>query len=75
MTMKKLPPAFACALLLFAFSVTASAAVPRTMRLDYFHTGDAAREFFSVDKIYVEPLPWPGNPARAALPGHGKGST
>jgi len=48
-----------------AFSASALAAAPRTMRLDYFHTGDAARELFSVDRVVVEPLGWPGNPARA----------
>jgi hypothetical protein len=41
-----------------------TAAPPRTMRLDYFHTGDVAGEVFAVDRIVVEPLPWPGNPAR-----------
>jgi len=35
---------------------------PRTMRLDYYHTGDATSEIFSVDRVVVEPLPWPGNP-------------
>jgi hypothetical protein len=39
-----------------------AAAAPRTMRLDYFHTGDAAREFFSLDRVVVEPLAWPGAP-------------
>ncbi len=37
-------------------------AAPATMRLDYFHTGNASQEFFSVDRIVIEPLPWPGNP-------------
>ena len=54
------------ALFLLASAPAASAAAPRTMRLDYFHTGDAAREFFSVDGVVLEPLPWPGRPARAA---------
>lgn len=40
------------------------AAAPRTMRLDYYHTGDAKREFFSVDRVVLEPLPWPGNLAK-----------
>ncbi len=31
------------------------------MRLDYYHTGDASSEVFSVDRIVVEPLPWPGD--------------
>lgn len=37
----------------------------RTMRLDYYHTGTAAEEVFSLDRAVVEPLPWPGNPRRA----------
>jgi len=41
-----------------------SAATPRTMRLDYYHTGNATEERFSLDRVVVEPLPWPGNPAR-----------
>src|SRR6266852_4233044 len=40
-------------------------AAPRTMRLDYYHTGDAKQELFSVDRIVVEPLPWPGDLRKA----------
>ena len=29
----------------------------QTMRLDYYHTGDAAHEVFSVDRVVIEPLP------------------
>jgi IgA peptidase M64/peptidase M64-like protein len=35
-----------------------------TMRLDYFHTGNSTQEMFSVDRIVVEPLPWPGDPSK-----------
>ncbi len=35
-----------------------------TMRLDYFHTGGMGQEVFSLDRIVLEPLPWPGNPKR-----------
>lgn len=35
-----------------------------TMRLDYFHTGSSVQELFSVDRVLIEPLPWPGNPNR-----------
>src|SRR5580704_4155966 len=49
--------------LLFCLPLAASAA-PATMRLDYFHNGDAAHELFSVDRIVIEPLPWPGNMAK-----------
>jgi IgA Peptidase M64/Peptidase M64 N-terminus len=43
----------------------AAAAQPRTLRLDYFHTGDAHTEHFSVSRVVVEPLPWPGDLAQA----------
>ncbi|HEU5250070.1 MAG TPA: peptidase M64 N-terminal domain-containing protein, partial [Thermoanaerobaculia bacterium] len=36
------------------------AAPARTMRLDYYHTGSAAGEQFSTDRIVIEPLPWAG---------------
>jgi hypothetical protein len=39
-----------------------AAGTPATMRLDYFHTGNATQELFGVDRIVIEPLPWPGNP-------------
>jgi hypothetical protein len=34
------------------------------MRLDYFHTGNAVAEIFSLCQVSLEPLPWPGNPDR-----------
>jgi IgA peptidase M64/peptidase M64-like protein len=34
---------------------------PRTMRLDYYHSGNASQELFSLDRVVVEPLAWPGN--------------
>ena len=37
---------------------------PRTLRVDYFHTGDADHEVFSLERVVVEPTPWPGNPER-----------
>jgi len=40
----------------------ALAGTPATMRLDYFHTGSATQELFSVDRVVIEPLPWAGNP-------------
>ena len=47
-------------MLLLAVLLTA----PRTMRVDYYHTGNATEERFSFDRVVLEPLPWPGNPAR-----------
>src|SRR6266568_2237440 len=49
--------------LLLAALVAAQAA-PRTLRVDYVHGGDAAGESFSLDRLVLEPLPFPGNPAR-----------
>src|SRR5262249_50063379 len=49
--------------LLICFGCIAHSA-PATMRLDYYHTGDAKHEIFSVDRVVIEPLPWPGNMAK-----------
>jgi len=40
------------------------AAAVLTMRVDYYHTGNEKQESFSLDRIVVEPLPWPGNPVK-----------
>lgn len=45
---------------LFLFSAVSNAAT-QTMRVDYYHTGDATSEVFSVDRVVIEPLPWPGD--------------
>ncbi len=46
-------------------TIQARAAEPvHTMRFDYFHTGNANSELFSVDELVLEPLPWPGNSAQ-----------
>src|SRR6267378_2381922 len=42
-----------------------SFAAPRTMRVDYYHAGNAKEEWFSLDRTVLEPLDWPGNPAKA----------
>src|SRR6185295_7317314 len=36
----------------------------RTLRVDYFHTGNATTEMFALDRVAFEPLPWAGNPRR-----------
>jgi hypothetical protein len=33
--------------------------------VDYYHTGNDREERFSLDRIVIEPLDWPGNPARS----------
>ncbi|WP_306591920.1 IgA Peptidase M64 [Geothrix sp. 21YS21S-4] len=52
-------------LLLACTALACLAAPPRTLRVDYGHTGDAASERFGVDRVVLEPLPWPGDPAKA----------
>lgn len=43
----------------------AAQAAPRTMRVDYVHSGNAQHEMFSLDRLVLEPLPWPGNPQKS----------
>ncbi len=42
---------------------TATAA-PATLRVDLQHSGTASTEAYALDRVLVEALPWPGNPAR-----------
>src|SRR5262245_32907153 len=51
-------------LLVILSSTTAALAAPRTMRVDYDHTGNATEEKFALDRVVLEPLEWPGNPAK-----------
>lgn len=39
-------------------------APPPTLRVDIQHSGDATTEHYAVERVVVEALPWPGNPAR-----------
>src|SRR5437763_2101221 len=39
-------------------------AAPPTLRVDFYHSGNAKEEHFSLDRVVLEPLPWPGNPSR-----------
>lgn len=57
---KNIPALLLASVLLLLFS-SAVLAVPQTMRLDYYHTGNSKQEVFSVDRIHIEPLPWPGD--------------
>jgi hypothetical protein len=45
----------------FDTSFAESAATPRTLRVDYYHTGNSHEEWFSLDRVVLEPLEWPGN--------------
>ena len=46
-------------------AAAAPAPAPRTFRVDYFHTGGQGQEIFSLDRLVIEPLAWPGNPDQA----------
>src|SRR5258708_17308245 len=52
---------------LFSFSTfstpsfAASLSAPRTLRVDYYHTGNSHEEWFGLDRVVLEPLGWPGN--------------
>jgi len=52
------------ALYLILLFATPAAAAPQTMRVDYYHSGNAKEELFSFDRVVIEPLPWPGDPAK-----------
>lgn len=54
----------ACLICLQGTGRSAPDAGPLTMRLDYYHTGTAAEERFSLDRLALEG-PWPGRPERA----------
>lgn len=32
-----------------------------TVRVDYLHSGNAKQEHYALDRVLIEPLPWPGN--------------
>ena len=55
-------------LFLIALGVAAlparAADAPATLRVDIQHSGDAKREAYALERVVVEPLPWPGNPDR-----------
>ncbi|NYE61902.1 hypothetical protein FHW58_003109 [Duganella sp. 1224] len=48
-------------LLALCASASALAAQPATMRLDYLHSGNARDEHYAIERVVIEPLPWPGN--------------
>jgi hypothetical protein len=54
-----------CVAAFFVHAANGAGAEPaRTMRVDYVHSGNALSEHYALARILVEPLPWPGNPAR-----------
>ncbi|MBA5639549.1 peptidase M64 [Duganella sp. LX20W] len=64
-TRRVLAAALACAVTLpVAAAFAAQAPAPATLRLDYLHTGNASTEQYAIERVVIEPLPWPGNMAR-----------
>jgi hypothetical protein len=39
----------------------AQAQQPATVRLDYTHSGNALSEQYAIERVLIEPLPWPGD--------------
>ena len=48
----------------YVFSALAQSG-PQTVRVDYYHSGNAESELFSLHQVVLEPLPWPGGPEQA----------
>lgn len=48
------------AVLFYLFANT-SYATPKTLRIDYYHSGNASEEMFSLDQVVLEPLAFSGN--------------
>jgi len=58
--------ALLCAILLS--SLAGAQTQPRTWRLDFYETGGPGIEAYSFDRLVIEPLAWPDNPAANVEP-------
>ncbi len=58
----RLPAILSMLALLLVAPMTSVAATPPTLRVDIQHSGDARIEHYALERVVVEPLPWPGNP-------------
>jgi hypothetical protein len=59
--MKRALGVVVASLLFFFFGFSQGFAAPRTLRVDYYHSGNSHDEWFSLDRVVLEPLEWPGN--------------
>lgn len=50
-----------CTSALLAAAAAATTAAPATIRVDYLHSGNALTEHYAIERVLVEPLPWPGD--------------
>ncbi|MCD2515086.1 IgA Peptidase M64 [Massilia sp. G4R7] len=58
-----LSPFFAAALALSSGIATAGPQ-PATVRVDYAHSGNALADQYALERVVIEPLPWPGDTRR-----------
>jgi len=47
-----------------ATAAAATSTQPATVRVDYLHSGNALVENYAMDRVVIEPLPWPGDMTR-----------
>jgi hypothetical protein len=57
----RLPARIAAFFLALAACGAAQAQQPATIRLDYTHSGNALSEQYAIERVLIEPLPWPGD--------------
>ena len=62
--MLRLPLRFFAAALALVAGLAAAAPQPATVRVDYAHSGNALSDHYALERVVIEPLPWPGNTAR-----------
>lgn len=58
--------------LILTLVLNSALCAPRTLRVDFFHSGNSKTEIFSLDQVVLEPLSFPGNlaePVDATLRG------
>jgi hypothetical protein len=48
-------------LALVAGAAQAQARAPATVRVDYLHSGNALSDQYALERVLIEPLPWPGD--------------
>ena len=55
---------FLAGALALAATTAAYAQAPATIRVDYLHSGNALSDSYAIERVLVEPLPWPGDLAQ-----------
>jgi hypothetical protein len=62
--MSRFPFRWLAAVLALATTAAQAAQVPATVRLDYTHSGNALSDQYAIERVLIEPLPWPGDPSQ-----------